>query len=252
METVNETILNSTCRFCQQYDGQSPGCKVCDCDAQCGYGHYRCFYQFVQQTGRRKCEYCQREWLVDKNNWKRFVVQVRRVAIMNRVREAASILLTILVFLSMAFLWAYLVKVFCWVTTGRPDYLPFGQPMLVSSGWLQPTLGDALVGVIATLVNILVAALIIHFKPRCYHSSCIQKERKGYKMSSYPTNPNDEFIPVEQDEINMDDLVSRSISRQRSKALTSIGDSVQLRHADDSSDDSGASHEPNVAVEIRT
>lgn len=221
MEKVNDIIINETCRFCQQYDSSLPGCKVCNCDNNCGYGHLRCFYSFVQQTGRRKCEYCKCEWMVDKQTWKRFIVQVRRVYIVNRIREAASLLLTILTLLAMILLWAYVVKVFVWIITGRPTYAVFGQSILISNGWTQPTLGDLVTGLLATLISIGIVFLWIHFKPRCYRHCCMTNNLIKYQIPGYP-NPNDDFIPIDastKDEHALDTIVSRQINRQRSKGI---------------------------------
>lgn len=229
MENINETISNQTCRFCHQFNDQMEGCKICDCDGQHGYAHYSCFYSFVQITGRRQCEYCKKTWLVDKSMWKRYVLQYTRVSIMNRVREAASLLLTLMVFLSMAFIWAYLVKVCFWVTTGRPDYLAFGRLELASSGWIQPTLGDAFTGMVAALLNTLIAVIVIQYKAKCYRCCCIKTfKTDNYQMSTYPAESDDmEAVPT-SDAHKLDTLLSRRMSRHMSRQVSSIEDTVQL------------------------
>lgn len=239
MENINAEIREQTCRFCNQYDDRATGCKVCDCDNQYGYAHFRCFYNFVQQTGRKRCEYCKKEWMVDKATWKRFTLQAKSVTCINRVREAASILFTLIVILAMILLWAYLIKFGYWVFTGRPDYLPFGRLELASIGWLQPTGGDALTGSIATIINILLAILIVHYKPRCYRCCCMQGVKRYATLpNAYPADPMDDYVSYKE-EYELDTLASKSISRQSSKNI-SIENAVSLGALtdDDSSSDS--------------
>jgi len=123
------------------------------------------------------------------------------------------------------------------VITGRPDYLAFGRLELASSGWIQPTLGDAFTGIVAALLNILIAVLVVHYKARCYRCCCIKNFKdESYQMGNYPPEVDDEYMDIVplSDAQALDTLVSRTMSRQ-----VSIEDSVKLGKFDSS--DSGSS-----------
>lgn len=216
MAAAVTTIPEDTCRFCSRSDSQLDGIKICDCDGHCGYAHYKCFFNYVRETGRRKCDYCRKEWFVDKARWKQDILRHNRVTVCNRVREAASILLTIFVILAMILLWGFIVKISLWIIYGKPDYILFGVPMLISGGWTRITLGDGVTGGLFTLGTILVAILIVHLKSKCYKSCCMKK--KSYKK----LNPNaNETEQTESDNLELRDL----------NHLTSLSDARALEHS---------------------
>jgi len=172
MNEYNLEVENQTCRWCNIYDSSKVGMKVCDCDGACGYAHNKCFFAYVRQTARRRCDYCNKSWSVDKQLWQHYITLHKRVAICNRVREAASILLTLLVVLSMILIWAEGIKFAFWIIYASPKYIVFGIPVLASNAWLTISVGDIVAGSIGTVATILLAVLWVHYKTKCFRCCC--------------------------------------------------------------------------------
>jgi uncharacterized membrane protein (DUF2068 family) len=236
MATSPEEKDAETCRFCNFHDTTLPGTKICDCDLNNGYAHFKCFYSFVKTAGHQRCEFCKKQWFVDKAQWKGLVVRHRGVTVVNRIREAASILLSIILILAMTLLWATLVKFGYWVVYSTPSYLPFNVPSLASTGWFHFSVGDLVVGGIATALNITLAVGWVHYKSQCFRCCCLssshRRQRSEYSEVSTPNQM--ELIEIKSlaslsDGVALDQLTSRQLSVRR-------GASVQLSSGTDSSD----------------
>ena len=233
MNESNLAIENQTCRWCSLYDDSKVGMKVCDCDGSCGYAHNKCFFNYVRQTAHRRCDYCKKGWFVDKQLWKQYISIHKRVTICNRVREAASILLTLLVLLSMIILWAETVKFTIWVIYASPNYVPFGVPTLASTGWFIVSVGDILIGSMATLVTIVLAVVWVHYKTKCFRCCC-GKSRQSKQEYSQELNQIEPLYRQSSGRRAIDTLITSRHSSQNFKHTPS---SVVLGQASDEDDD---------------
>lgn len=187
MEEI-DLINEKTCRFCHDIiTSPTLGAQVCDCRAGHGanYGHYSCFNQYVKTTGRITCQHCKQPWRINVSQVSKFALRYRRVSIMNRVREAASYILSLVVLLACVLVVAYLVKVLVWIFTGTPAYTPFNQPILHVSGWLRPAPGDVVVGLLGTGLALVTAGIVIAFKARGYNC-CIRTRVGARRLDTYP------------------------------------------------------------------
>ena len=240
MTTAEEKKLKTTCRFCDTHDPSKVGTKVCDCDNHCGYAHLACFYQYVRKTSLGKCRYCRKEWFIDKSEWKHFVRDHKHVTVVNRIREAATILLSIMVVLAMIIIWAFIVKLAVWIIYETPSYVPFHVLYLASSGWTRISVGDLVVGTMATTLNILLAVIWVHYKTRCYRCCCLTNKniRHSYdRMGSKVTRTITEDTELEAmhspssasmalDRSGSSSLrVSRSVKRNIASVIVSDSDS---------------------------